>query len=107
MNDTIYITGISTNGNLLVGGVWRVYHQDGFPLEMSYLILRDRGCSVDWLEAMADASTDNNLPALMKHLDFLNQETIEILKINFMKALSYYGSYEKILEMKRKALDIK
>ena len=33
----LYYTGISTDGKMLIGGIRSLYHQEGFPIEMSYL----------------------------------------------------------------------
>ncbi|WP_289460500.1 hypothetical protein, partial [Klebsiella pneumoniae] len=76
------------DGRMLMGGVWRLWHQAGFPLEMSYLLSMQNGIEVDWCEAMADASTDDNLPSLTQQLEgFLDDETMKKLKSGFMGLL--------------------
>lgn len=81
----IYVTGRTPIGALFVGGAWTFWHQDGFPLEMTYLLARDQGNLVDWIEAMADASTTDNLPALMKQLEsFLPVEDLVQIKIRWV-----------------------
>ena len=77
----IYATGCTPEGAILIGGIWKLWEQEGFPIEMSHLICRDNGWAVDWLEAMADASCTNNCPALVKHIEAflknLNWKTVE------------------------------
>jgi hypothetical protein len=98
----IYATGFTPEGVMLIGGIWKLWEQEGFPLEMSHLICRDRGCSVDWLEAMADASCTNNCPALMKHIEaFLPSETITALKLEFMRVLNSGKTSEQIVAEKQ------
>lgn len=98
----IYLTGISSSGKPLLGGVWTLWEQEGFPLEMSHLICQESGWGVDWFEAMVDASVSNNCPALMKHIEsFLPGETLLLLKINFMAAIQSGKSYQQLLSEKR------
>lgn len=101
-HSTLYFTGCTPDRVLLMGGIWKLWEQEGFPLEMSFLVCRDKGMAVDWLEAMADASRTNNLPALMAALEtFLPAETIQTLKAGFMRVLQSGETYEQILEGKR------
>lgn len=37
-------------------GVFAMKDQEGFPIDMSYEMARDRGWEIDWIEAMVDAS---------------------------------------------------
>lgn len=99
----IYTTGANCDGVPLIGGVWTLWEQEGFPLEMSYLICRDKGWAVDWLEAMADASVNNNCPALMKHVSgFLPDEAILAMKLGFMRVVKTGKTWEQVVAEKRK-----
>lgn len=101
-NSVIYVTGYTAEHKPLFGGVWTAWHQNGFPLEMSHMILRDRGDAVDWMEAMADASCSNDLPALMGHIEgFLDTETVNALKMRFVMMLGTGVTYEQIVANKR------
>lgn len=98
----IYATGCTPDGVTLIGGIWKLWEQEGFPLEMSHLVCRDKGWAVDWLEAMADASTTNNCPALMKHIEaFLPSHVITHLKFGFMHVLNSGKTYEQIVAEKQ------
>ena len=98
----LYITGYTPDRAPLIGGVWKLWEQEGFPLEMSHMTCLDRGWRVDWLEAMADASTTNNLPALMGHIEaFLPAEVVAQLKAGFAHVIASGKTYEKILQEKR------
>jgi len=102
----IYITGFALDGSPLIGGVWKMWHQQGFPLEMSHLVCAGKGWRVDWLDAMADASISGNLPSLMKHVEsFLANEVIEQLKTGFIRAIRGGKTYEQIVEEKHRELD--
>jgi hypothetical protein len=83
--------------------VWTLWHQEGFPLEMSDLTVRtEHGCKVDWAEAMYDASRSDNCPALMDHLStFLGEETLTQLKLGYMKAVRSGKSWDELLASKR------
>lgn len=99
----IYATGCTNLGITLIGGIWKLWEQEGFPLEMSHLVCRENGWAVDWSECMADACTTNNGPALMKHLEaFLTGETIHDLKLGFMHALNLGKTYDQIAAEKMK-----
>lgn len=101
-NTIIYTTGCTSSGVPLIAGVWTLWEQEGFPLEMSHLICQDSGWAVDWAEAMVDASVTNNCPALVKHIEaFLPSETILHLKVGFMHLVRSGRSYESILREKR------
>ena len=100
--EIIYTTGLTPGGLNLVGGIWTLWDQHGFPLEMSHLICRDSGWHVDWIEAMADASLSNNLPALMKQVEaFLDTEMMLAMKTGFIRALNSGKNYEQIVADKR------
>jgi hypothetical protein len=98
----IYPTGITQTGELLMGGVWKLWNEAGFPIEMSWLFFRDQNWGIDWMEAMADASTSNNLPSLMEKIAaFLPQEEIGEIKVKFMCLLRNGKNYEQILADKK------
>lgn len=98
----IYTTGTSRDGAVLIGGIWTLWAQEGFPLEMSYMIARTDGWAIDWLEAMADASTTNNLPIMMDKVEaFLPSSVILHIKIGFMHALNGGQTYAAIVRAKR------
>lgn len=101
VNDIIYTTGYTENGVPLIGGIWTLYHQEGFPIELSNLICNNNGWLVDWMEAMIDASRSHNCPALMKMLEsLLPDETIKHLKIGFMYIISSGKTFDQIIEEK-------
>ena len=103
MNDLLYMTGTTPEGCVLIGGVWRLAHQEGFPLELSRMIVEERGWRIDWLEAMADASIDDNLPALMRQCEsFMDGNTILRLKLVFQRLVDTEGkTYQQIIDGKR------
>ena len=97
----IYATGSTPDGTVLIGGVWTLWDQEGFPLEMSHLLCQQKGWAVDWLEAMADASRTHNLPSLMDHVQtFLPDHVVERLREGFLLVLKT-KAYEQIVEEKR------
>lgn len=101
-NPVIYATGCTPDGILLVGGVWTLRDQEGFPIEMSYLLVRDKGWLIDWAEAMADASLSNNCPALMKAVEeFLPAQAIAHLRAGFVHMVRSGKRFEQVLAEKR------
>jgi hypothetical protein len=100
---TIYPTGLTSDGGLLIGGVWRFWSQDGFPIELSYLQAKQRGWCIDWAEAMAEASITNDLPAIHEAMSqFLDEETMLGIKIRFAQLVNSGVGFSEFVEMKRK-----
>ena len=98
----LYYTGISTDGKMLIGGIWSLYHQEGFPIEMSYLVCKDNMGLVDWMEVMADASITHNCPALMRLIEgFLPVDDIKNIKLGFMFMVHSGKTFEQIVQEKR------
>ena len=101
-DDIIYTTGCTPDGTPLIGGVWTLRDQEGFPLEMSHLVCRDKGWAIDWMEAMADASRSNNCPALMKAVEaFLPEHAVTHLKMGFMHMVRSGKSFDEVVAEKR------
>ena len=102
MDETLYITGLTHGGRTLVGGLWTMWAQEGFPLELSQIALRDQGHDPDWAEAMADASRTGNCPALMTQLEALLPEgDLLNLKAGFMRIVASGVSWDAFLKTKR------
>lgn len=98
MNNPTYMTQPG-----MMGGVWRLWHQEGMPLEMTYLHLKSKGIQVDWMEAMADASLDNNLPSLANQLlTFMPREEVDAIFARLMVLKDSGLTYQAILDSKRK-----
>lgn len=98
---SIYTTGVTPAGEQLIGGVWRLAHQDGFPLELSYVLACQGGWRIDWREAMADASLDDNLPALMRQIEsFLDESSLLQLKVNFVRVMEH-KSPQQVMDEKK------
>ena len=98
----IYTSGLTSDDYLLIAGVWTLWSQEGFPLEMSHMVCRDKGWRIDWLEAMCDASRHDDLPSLMGHIEsFLDAATLTALKGGFSRWLDRGQSYDDLLAEKR------
>lgn len=103
MDETLYTTGLTHEGRTLVGGLWTMWTQEGFPLELSRIALKDRGCDPDWAEAMADASRTGSCPALMSQLEALLPEgDLLNLKAGFMRIVASGVSWDDFLKAKRR-----
>lgn len=50
----LYITGKTSEGILLLGGVFRLQDGHGFPLDASFEECKRTGKVIDWLEALSD-----------------------------------------------------
>lgn len=87
-NELVYVTGQTTDGHPLIGGIWKMWEQEGLPIEVVHLKCQQEGRRIDWLEAMADAAQHNNLPALMAHLEgFFDSNTLARLKQAYVRAV--------------------
>lgn len=101
MSSPIYFTQLKPP---LIGGVWTLWHQDGFPLEMAWMTARGNGWGVDWMEAMIDASRTDNCPVLMDHIStFLDAETLTALKVRFVLMVRTGKTFDELYADKRKA----
>ena len=99
----MYATGCTPEGVVLIGGIWKMWEQEGFPIELAHILCRDKGCAVDWFEAMCDASITNNCPALMRQIDaILPEDAIRKLKIGFMHAIKSGKTYEEMVSEKKR-----
>lgn len=67
---------LQINGVPRLQGVFTMYDQQGFPIDMSYEIARERGWDVDWVEALADAARQCVLKydALVKEIGMLEPD---------------------------------
>jgi hypothetical protein len=100
----IYTTGITPDGARLIGGVWTLWHQEGLPLEVSHLNCKQEGWAVDWMEAMADASLTDNLPALVDAITaFLPAEELQAIKARFGCLCQQYTPEQIMASKKPKA----
>lgn len=99
---TVYQTGKSPDGKILYGGVWTLWHQEGYPIEMSHLQIASMDGRVDWCEAMLDASRSNNLPALMTILEsFMPRDDIDAIKTRFQAMKPSGIDLDKLWSTKR------
>jgi hypothetical protein len=61
-DELLNVTGKTTDGKKVVGGVYRFYETHGLPLNIIFQILLDQGSVPDWLDIY-----DAALAAGMKH----------------------------------------
>lgn len=79
----LYITGINPEGKPLIGGVFRMKDEHGFPFDLSRDILRENGESVDYLELLCDAWLHdcNGFKSVCKELDMLDENLVKLWKL--------------------------
>jgi hypothetical protein len=56
----LYQTGFTPDGIPLLGGIYRLKDQEGFPVDMAYELCRDKGVCPDWAEFLADAGSQKD-----------------------------------------------
>lgn len=96
MSNPIYCTGIGENGKPLLGGIWRMYSEQGFPIEMSHMEAQEKGCQVDWLEAMADASLTADCPRLVQEMEQFLSGSMHEIKTKFVQAVRKFSEHGNI-----------
>lgn len=64
----LYIKGVTTDGQQVVAGVFRLYETEGLPLEVIFQALMDRNCIPCWLSFYRES-----LSAKMKHTHILSK----------------------------------
>jgi hypothetical protein len=69
----LYFTGIAPDGKLLLGGIFRMKDEVGFPMDMSYELAKDKGYHVDWCECLADAGRQkqSKFESTMREIGYL------------------------------------
>ena len=70
------------NGVPKLQGVFTLRDQEGFPVDMSYEITKERGWEVDWVEALADAARQCILKydALLEEIRMLEPAKVVIVQ---------------------------
>lgn len=111
MNSPIYCTGVAPDGKPLLGGIWKMYSEQGLPIEISHMEAEERGCHVDWLEALADASMTADAHRLVREMEQFMGDAMHGIKtafVNAMRKFSHFGTanddvrtYQSILIYKR------
>ena len=79
MNSSLYITGTTSKGTKLIGGIWRVYRQHGFPVDLSLLEVREHGALPDVCEMMAEASLHDEPPQQVKQVPELFTDEVKAM----------------------------
>lgn len=50
----LYVTAIGADGKFMLGGIFRMQDEVGFPLDASFEEIKSLGFHIDWLEALCD-----------------------------------------------------
>lgn len=68
-----------------VSGVYKLKDETGFPISASYEEAQQRGLSVDWIEALADAARQDviKFDALMSEIELLVPDEVETIRRMF------------------------
>src|SRR5574338_1516675 len=108
----IRITGVSDTGKPLMGGLFTLKDEKGFPLDMAYELCLENGFLPDWAEALADAGSQSivKFDALVNELGFLiGEHTEEIVQKFKLWGASltkpgdtFHGVCRKMLEAKHR-----
>lgn len=98
----LYITGLNIRtGKFLLGGIYRMHDQIGFPIDCSIDECRERGYEIDWIEAMCDCWLNDCL----KFDSFLRQVKSQCPNIPLLEMFQQAGA--TILAMYPKMLSFK
>lgn len=56
LQSPLYVTGLTTDGSksFLIGGIFKMQDQVGFPVDAAYDICRENNLKIDWLESLCD-----------------------------------------------------
>lgn len=75
----LYVTGVSPDGRPLIGGIFRMKDEIGFPLDMSFEICQEHNWRIDYLELLCDAWLKDCLgfDSVIKELDMLESSHVE------------------------------
>ena len=114
MKNPLYTTGIAAPDNkILVGGIFTMKDELGFPVDMSYEVCKENGLYIDWCEFLADAGRQKQWKfddALGEIKNLLPEEcekifhSFKVYGATLMRELGYNDFIqicEKILEIKK------
>lgn len=118
-DDILYITGKTTEGLLLVGGLFKFKDELGFPLDVSLDVIKEYpNMTVDWCEYLADAGRqlDWKFDSALDEIKLLLGENAEkVIIVRFMALgnrimkdnpdLKFIEVCERIIEMKRNGVN--
>lgn len=54
LQSPLYITSVGTDGKFMLGGIFKMQDQVGFPVDASFEECKEHGFRIDWLEALCD-----------------------------------------------------
>lgn len=79
----LYITGINPEGKPLMGGVFRMKDEHGFPLDCSRDVLKEKGWEIDYLELLCDAWLHDvdGFDSVCRELDMLDGSHVQQWKL--------------------------
>jgi hypothetical protein len=91
MKTEIYQTGFTKDGSPLIGGIWKMKTEVGFPVDLSILEIQQRGGAPDWAEMLADAGSvdlpafefDNAVHEMRQVIPILADEIMHRFKLWF------------------------
>jgi hypothetical protein len=83
LNAPLYVTGTTPEGKPLVGGIFRMKDEQGFPLDSSYDYCRESGLAIDYLELLCDAwlNSPEKYDAVVAELNFLGGSHEDAFKL--------------------------
>lgn len=83
MNSPLYVTGFSPEGRPLIGGIFKMKDQEGFPLDASFDLCRDKGLAIDYMEFLCDAWLSDCLgfDSVIRELDMLGGSRVDEWKM--------------------------
>ena len=93
-SDTIYITGTTPEGKLLIGGLWRKHRQEGFPLDISLMLCREQGLLPDVVELFAEAMIHFELPSVREHAPELFTIKTTMQWMHLLQTLPYTDQFQ-------------
>ena len=83
MNNPLYITGLTPGGIPLIGGIFTLKDTFGFPLDMSYELVKENGHLIDYCELLCDAWLNDCLKfdMVVRELEMLGGSHVEEWKL--------------------------
>lgn len=85
MKEPLYITGFTIGGEKIIGGIFKMQDQKGFPIDASFEICRENGWVIDWAEALCDCWINDCLKfeSFVRQAEMISKTDIETKWKNF------------------------
>jgi len=92
MSNPLYFNPIS-----VLGGAYKLKDEHGIPVDLTYEYFKERGISIDWMEALAEALYQDvtKMDSLLKEIKLLLPSDFDLIYTKFKILFMHYYNKNK------------